>query len=81
LGRGNVEDPENGHLKFRKGKVQVKILDKVGIHIEESGVGSVHRGDVLARIHRFEYDAFLVKIPGDIMTLPKLRYTLSTLVY
>jgi hypothetical protein len=58
----------------------MKVPDKMGVHIEERRVGSVYGGDILARLHWFEYDAFLVKIPRNIKSLPKLRHTLSTLI-
>jgi hypothetical protein len=80
LGRSDVKSPKHGSLKICKGKIKVKVPNEVDVHVEKSRLRGMDGSDVLVLPHRFKYDVFLVKIPRDIEQLPKVFYTLYTLI-
>jgi hypothetical protein len=80
LGRGDVKGPKHGSLKRRKGTIEMKIPNEVGIHAEEGRLSGMDGSNILAFPHRLKYDVLLVKIPRNVKQLPKFCDTLFTLI-
>jgi hypothetical protein len=70
LSGGDIKSSKHSSLKMCKGKIKMKILNEMGIHIEERRVSGVYGSDILARHHWFKYYVFLLKISRDVILHP-----------